>query len=173
MIGLKRGIVKLVPHQKEWANLFEQERKSLNKILGNDIKIEHVGSTAIPGIMAKPIIDIAVGYTDDSQKENIFDLIKSVGYEDMGEKGKIEYRFFAKGPDHNRTHYIHAVKYNSEGWNEMVLFRDFLLKDKEAREDYNKLKKALAEKYSNVREKYTEGKAEFINNILNRAKQLL
>ena len=170
MIGLKRGIVKLVPHQKKWTSLFEQERKSLNKILGNNIKIEHVGSTAIPDIMAKPIIDIAVGYTDDSQKENIFNLIKSAGYEDMGEKGRIEYRFFAKGLDHNRTHYIHAVKYNSLGWDEMILFRDFLLKDKKARDEYNNLKNELAEKYSNLREKYTEGKAEFINNILNRAK---
>ncbi len=173
MIGLKRGVVKLVPHQKEWANIFEQERKSLNKRLGDNIKIEHVGSTSIPGIESKPIIDIALGYYDDSQKEKIFNLLKSAGYEDMGEKGKIDYRFFAKGSDNNRTHYIHAVKINSSSWNECILFRDFLLKNEGARNDYNKLKKELAEKYKDIREKYTEAKAEFINDILDKAENEL
>ncbi len=172
MIGLKRGVVKLVPHQKEWAKLFEKERKSLNKILGDKIRIEHVGSTSIPDIVAKPIIDIAIGYSNKNQKENIFRQLSSVGYEDMGEKGKINHRFFAKGSNDNRTHYIHVVEINSPGWNEYVLFRDFLLKDKKARDDYNKLKKVLAEKYKDLREKYTEAKAEFINNILSKAKDL-
>jgi len=173
MIGLKRGIVKLVPYNKEWADIFEQERKLLNKILGDDTKIEHVGSTSIPGIESKPIIDIVLGYSDGNQKEKIYDLLKSAGYEDMGEKGRIEHRFFAKGSNDNRTHYIHVVKINSAGWNEYILFRDFLLKDERARNDYNKLKKELAEKYKDIREKYTEAKTKFINDILNKAKKKL
>lgn len=171
MIGLKRGIVKLSPYNKKWTTLFDQERKSLNKALGSDIRIEHVGSTSIPDILAKPIIDIAVGYPKENQRENIFKLLESLGYQDMGDKDKVNYRFFAKGPDNNRTHYIHLVEINSPNWDELVLFRDFLLKDKKAREDYNKLKKDLAKKYSNIREKYTGGKAKFINNILDRAKK--
>ncbi len=173
MIGLKRGTVKLVSNHEEWKSLFEHERKSLSKLLNSDIKIEHVGSTAIPCVPAKPIIDIVMGYSDDGVKKAIFKILRSCGYEDMGEKGKKNHRFFAKGPDDNRTHYIHVTKINSEVWDEYVLFRDFLLRHQGAREKYNALKIKLAKKYADKRELYTEGKSKFITDILNKAKIFL
>ncbi len=173
MIGLKRGTVKLTSDHEEWKSLFKHERKSLKRQLDPGIKIEHVGSTSIPGVPAKPIINIVIGYSDDNVKETIFKILQSCDYEDMGEKGKKNHRFFAKGPDDNRTHYIHVTKINSEGWDEYVLFRDFLLQDKDAREEYNALKIKLAEKYSDKRELYTEGKSKFITDILTKAKKFL
>ena len=169
MIGLKRGTVKLTAHYKEWANLFKYERKSLKKLLGSNIKIEHIGSTAIPGVLAKPIIDIAVGYTNEEQKESTFSKLRSNGYEDRGEKGRNGRRFFAKGPDHNRTYYLHVTQIGSNCWNEQILFRDFLKQNKNAREAYNELKIKLADEFADNREQYTERKSEFIQDIINRA----
>ena len=171
MLGLKRGTVKLVLHHKDWKILFENERKSLKDKLGDNIKIEHVGSTSIPDVCAKPIIDIVIGYTENDDINNIFEKITSLGYEDMGEKGKPGRRFFAKGHNDSRTYYIHVVKLNSDNWDEYILFRDFLLQDKTVRDNYNKLKKELFKKYADNRELYTSGKAGFITDIINKAKK--
>lgn len=165
-------MVKLFLHHKDWAILFGNEKKSLKKLLGNNIRIEHVGSTAIPEVYAKPVIDIVIGYTRKDDINDVFDKIKSLDYEDMGEKGKPGRRFFAKGPDDNRTFYIHVVSINSNNWNEYILFRDFLLQNKKARDNYNRLKKSLFEKYADNRELYTNGKAEFITDIINKTNKL-
>ena len=172
MIGLKRGTVKLVLHHKDWVILFENEKKSLKKLLDNNIRIEHVGSTAIPEVYAKPVIDIVIGCTEKDDINGVFEKVKSLGYEDMGEKGKPGRRFFAKGPDDNRTFYIHVVRINGDNWDEYILFRDFLLHNKKVRENYNKLKKELFKKYANNRKLYTGGKAKFITDIINKVKKL-
>lgn len=168
MIGLKRGTVKLATNHDEWKELFKYERKMLNKIFDNHIKIEHIGSTAIPEVLAKPIIDIAVGYSREDQEEMIFDKLRSGGYEDMGERGRVGRRFFAKGPDNNRTHYLHVTRMGSDCWNEQILFRDLLKQNKEARDAYNRMKTKLAKEFANDREQYTKRKSEFIKKILRR-----
>jgi len=171
MLGLKRGTVKLTSHHKQWAKLFEKEKNILLLTLG-DIKtnIEHVGSTAIPGVLAKPIIDMMLGISKSEQTEMIYKKLQELGYEDRGEQGIPGQRLFVRGPEENRTHYLHITKLNSDFWQEHILFRDYLKQNKEARDEYNQLKKNLAEKYSDKRELYTKAKADFIQNIIDKAK---
>ena len=118
-LGLKRGIVQLEPHDKQWDEIALQTIKTLKSILGDDaIDIQHIGSTAIQAIKAKPIIDIAVGVTDfDSiikyneqlQKEGIFYRSSDVEHQLLYVMGDME--------NDTRTHHIHVVKWNGTEWN--------------------------------------------------------
>ena len=164
MIGLKRGTVKLVPHHKQWANAFEQEKKKLLARLGNVIiNIEHVGSTAIPGIYAKPIIDMSIGVRRLKDAEKFIKPLDALGYHFY--KKFQQQILFAKGPDKKRTHYLHAMRYNGAKWKSDLLFRDFLIKNPARAKAYNRLKQRLAKQYPNDREKYTAGKKSFIDKI--------
>ncbi len=173
MLGLKRGIVKLASNHEKWGELFENERKSLRKMLDDEVLVEHVGSTSISGVIAKPIIDIIIGYPDNALKEKTFKALGQMGYEDRGEQNiPGQQRLFVKGPEHNRKFYIHVLNKNHERWNSYLLFRDFLRQNKDARDAYNALKKELIKKYADNREQYTKGKEEFINDITTKAKKL-
>jgi len=111
MIGLKRGTVKLSSHHKQWAKLFETEKENLLSAL-NQFKanIEHVGSTAIPGVPAKPIIDMLLFIPDNINVQKIHDILEKQGYENRGEQGVPGRQIFVKGPEENRTHYLHVTK---------------------------------------------------------------
>lgn len=100
MIGLKRGTVKLMPHNKVWFSIFEKEKKHLKKKLGNlAIDIQHIGSTSIPGIPAKPIIDIAVGVRSLKDVKKFPKSLKSLGYK-LRKKGSTPHNIlFVKGPE--------------------------------------------------------------------------
>lgn len=167
MIGLKRGIVKLVAHHDEWQKEFVKEKQALLKALsGFDVTIEHVGSTAIPEVVAKPIIDMMLGIHDIADQKNIYKILESIGYIDRGDGGIPEQNLFVRGPEDCRTHYLHVTKLKSNYWTEHIVFRDYLRKNKKAREEYNELKKNLAKKYSNKREFYTKLKTPFIQEVL-------
>lgn len=172
MLGLKRGTVKLVKAHDEWARLFEKEKQSLLEMFGyRIIAIEHVGSTAIPDIPAKPIIDIriAVSSLDDSYIKKFVAPLKKLGYSYMHKFS--DRHFFAKGPEENRTHHISLVKVGSEvGWLDSILFRDYLLRNKRAREEYATLKQKLASQFAEDRASYTKYKEKFIQKIIKLAK---
>ena len=171
MIGLKRGIVELLPHNPLWEDVAAETIKKLKSLL-NDvaIDIQHVGSTVIQNISAKPIIDIAVGVnTLDSIKPYI-ELLKKNGIifrkEDVKEQllfviGDFEKEF--------RTHHIHVVEWNSIAWNNYINFRDYLNAFPEYAKEYDDLKKKLALEFANNRGNYTAGKQEFIDRILKQA----
>ena len=170
MLGLKRGTVKLAKAHDEWVRLFEIEKELLLKTFGDRIiAIEHVGSTAIPDIPAKPIIDIriAVSSLDDSYIEGFVAPLEKLGYSYMH---KFQDRhFFAKGPEEKRTHHVSLVKDGSKAWDDSILFRDYLRRNKQAREEYAALKEKLAGQYSEDRASYTKKKEEFIEKIINKA----
>ncbi|MFH1253639.1 MAG: GrpB family protein [Candidatus Uhrbacteria bacterium] len=173
MLGLKRGTVKLFKAHGEWTRLFEIEKQSLLKTFGDHIiAIEHVGSTAIPDVPAKPIIDIriAVSSLDDSYIENFVLPLKKLGYSYMHKFP--DRHFFAKGPEEKRTHHISLVKEGGKAWNDAILFRDYLRQNKQAREEYSSLKEKLAKLYSEDRTSYTKGKEEFIEKIIEKASAL-
>ena len=167
MIGLKRGTVELLPHNPLWEDVAAETIKKLKSLL-NDVAvdIQHVGSTSIQNICAKPIIDIAVGVnTLDSIKPYI-ELLKKNGIifrkEDVKEQllfviGDFEKEF--------RTHHIHVVEWNSIAWNNYINFRDYL----NAFPEYDDLKKKLALEFADNRGNYTAGKQEFIDRILKQA----
>jgi len=170
MIGLKRGTVKLVPHDKKWHAAFEREKKALLKNIGDvAIDVQHVGSTAIKGISAKPIIDISVGVNKLSDAKKLIKPLSQIGYRFYDtHRDRI---FFAKGPERRRTHHLHVMRYNSIKWKSDMLFRDYLSAHPPCAKAYANLKTKLAKRYSEDREKYTVGKDRFINTTLKLAKR--
>ncbi|WP_270564218.1 GrpB family protein [Clostridium beijerinckii] len=168
MIGLRQDEVVLSLSEPEyWNEAFKEEKQKLEVLLqGQYIAIEHVGSTAISGIMAKPIIDIAIGIKDFENIDIIKDLMIKGGYEYRSSNSSDERVLFIKVIDSKRTHHLHIEQYLGESWSNHVNFRDSLLHNTNLREEYMKLKIILAQKYPNDRKKYTSEKAEFIQLVL-------
>lgn len=173
MIGLKRGSVQLVPYNDNWKKLFEEEKAKLIEALGDlAIDIQHIGSTSIVGMMAKPIIDIDVGIKNvDNPRlvEQIVDSLRPFGYEWRRLNSTPDHHIFVKGPEDKRTHYLHVVEHKGQIWNNDVLFCDYLNIHETEAKAYENLKLALSEKYTDDREKYTKGKKFFINELLRKA----
>ena len=170
MLGLNKDIVKLVPYEKNWADEFEKEKRLLREILGDyALDIQHVGSTSIPGIISKPILDIAVAVSDLSVLSKLIPILTDAGYDvkdSIEDKQEILAR---KGTPENRTHYIHIEAFNGEFWKHHILFRDYMLAHKEAVIEYEKIKREAYNKYKDERKKYTEAKHKFIREILEKA----
>ena len=168
MLGLHRGTVTLMPHTEVWHQLFADEEARLRDAIGgNVLAIEHVGSTAVCGLSAKPIIDIAVALREIADAERCVIPLEDIGYEYRGELDIPGRHFFGKGEP--RTHHLHLVKARSDFWKNHLLFRDYLRQHAEIAAQYEELKTRLAHEYQNNREAYTEGKARFIENVLRRA----
>lgn len=161
-----------------WKQLFEEEKKELNKIVGeNVLRIEHFGSTAIPNIQAKPTIDILVEIPNDAQiKAEIVHKMKSRNYYFiLRNDRRPPYIMFIKGISakgvKGQTYHIHmAEKEHSDLWDRLY-FRDFLIANPKVAQEYESLKEELAKKYRNDRDKYTEGKAGFVMRITKEAKE--
>lgn len=171
MIGLKRGTVKLVKHESNWKEIFEAEKDILNLLIEDYvIDIQHVGSTSIPGIEAKPIIDILIRVKSLDYIPNIVEMLESNGFIYCPQSGTDERILFVKGGEDFRTHHIHVVERKGKEWNSNILFRDYLIENIEVAREYSILKKKLAEKYPNDRNAYTEGKNDFIQDVICKAK---
>ncbi len=172
MIGLKRGTVKLVKYNSKWKESFEREAKKIKKILGKDaLDIQHVGSTAIFGMLAKPIIDIIIVIPSLEIASKHIRQLKKIGYEPKKDDKKTKERlFFTKGPKERRIYYLHIGKAGSIYIKNTLLFRDYLIKHKNTAKKYSQLKKKLAEKYQDKREVYTKKKDKFIKSIIKKTK---
>lgn len=171
-LGLQRGSVKLVPHSGEWQKRFEEEKARIVSCLrGRIATVEHVGSTAIPGVPAKPILDIAIGIPEIGDVWEYVEAFERVGYEYRGDRGGSEDHALAKGPEGSRTHYAHIVSLDGSKWKEYVQFRDYLRTHEEMRRKYAVLKSGLAERYASNRHLYTEGKQEFIGQVIEMARK--
>ena len=172
MIGLKRGVVILRDHNKEWSNLFDKEANLISsKISDYIVDIQHIGSTAIPGTIAKPIIDMAVAIDDLSDVKKIIPLLQKIEYEYRGEQGIPDRHLFVKGDEEFRTHHLHLMLNTSYEWKKHILFRDYLRQHPSEAKQYSELKKKLAAKFEFDREKYTNSKEEFILRIIEMAKE--
>lgn len=115
-LGLQRGTVKLEPYNPEWQKLFEAEKSALQKVLGDKfIAAEHIGSTAIPGIKAKPILDLMLAIPGLNDWEWLKEPLAKLGYEFRrdfrSEQGHV---LFVKGPEENRTHYLKITEFDSD-----------------------------------------------------------
>jgi GrpB-like predicted nucleotidyltransferase (UPF0157 family) len=168
MIGLKRNTVKLVAHSRLWKLNFDKEKTNLKKIIGEYIiDIQHVGSTAIKGIPAKPVIDIVILVNKINIMERIRIILQGNGYEYRGDGLNKGGHLFVKNsaPD-IRTHHIHIVEQSDIQWHNYLLFRDKLNKDRKLALQYSKLKKKLEKKHHNNREKYTQEKNNFIKSVI-------
>jgi GrpB-like predicted nucleotidyltransferase (UPF0157 family) len=168
MIGLRRGTVTLVPHSEEWHQLFKEEADRIVDAAGDrSLRVEHIGSTAICGISAKPILDILVGTTEFETELPFQKDLEAIGYEYKGENGIPERHFFGKG--NPRTMHLNVVRFGGSFWLSHLAFRDFLLINQDAAFEYERLKVHLATQFPNDREAYTTGKETFIKKIIARA----
>jgi GrpB-like predicted nucleotidyltransferase (UPF0157 family) len=169
MIGLERGVVRLVPYSTEWVQLFEVEKTALLNVLAAYIlDIQHVGSTAISGMLAKPIIDIAIAVTDFDQARVCIPLIEDLGYEFRSEQDIPRRHMFAKG--NPRIFHVHMLEKGSLEWQNHLHFRDYLNQHRDVAREYARLKLRLATQFPQDREAYTDGKASFIQQVLQLAR---
>ena len=173
VLGLKRGTVKLVSHQAVWKMLAEKTINQLWEILGDAaVDIQHIGSTAIEGICAKPIIDIVVGVRTI---EEIMPYLETLKHNELVFRGQDveEQLLFVKGDFEKeiRTHHIHVVRWNGSEWNNYVNFRDYLKAFPEKALIYDDCKQRLANQFPSNRKCYTEGKRKLIDTFLEEARQ--
>lgn len=154
-------------YNSNWPKQFKEEEVKLKEIFAdNAIAIEHIGSTAVEGLGAKPIIDIAIGVNDLAVVSEFIKALKQIGYEFVYHKEFPERRFFRKGQWRVGTHHLHVYLFRGEHWNNQLLFRNYLKKHPDALKEYHQLKVDLAKKFPVDRSSYTENKAAFIQNVL-------
>jgi GrpB-like predicted nucleotidyltransferase (UPF0157 family) len=167
--------ISLTNYDNNWTMLYKKEKIILERIFGESIKIEHIGSTAIVGLVAKPTIDILIEKPKKMSNEQIINKMIENGYIHMKEQNR--HLMFVKGYSSSglekESYHIHMGPINQDWLWDRVYFRDFLNKNPEEAIKYEKLKKDLALKYKNDREAYTEGKAKYINKITENAKKIL
>jgi GrpB-like predicted nucleotidyltransferase (UPF0157 family) len=162
--------ITVVPYDPQWQAQFERERRALARIFPASVAIEHIGSTAVTGLGAKPVIDIMIGVDRLSVVVERVAAIEDLGYEYVPdyESELPDRRYFRKPHDRPRTHHLHAVERGSESWCRHLQFRDFLRENPEAARDYWVLKCRLSVEYSRDRIGYTEAKTDFIEQCLAR-----
>ncbi len=167
MLGLKRHTVKLVEHNEHWAIAFLETKEQLSKALANlIIDIQHIGSTSIIGIPAKPILDIAIGIKSVEVIPKCIIRLEKIGYEFRGDSGAEGGFLFVKCSEPDvRTHHIHIVEISDVQWSNYLNFRDHLNAYPESANAYSILKQELAKKYPNDRKAYTNGKYDFIAHV--------
>ena len=162
----KQREVIVVAHDPAWAGEFREESSRIAAIFGQELlSIHHIGSTAIPGMSAKPIVDIMLVVRDILKVEaSNADMIQ-LGYTPMGEYGIAGRRFFFKG-DKVRTHQVHSYQPDNPEVNRHLDFRDYLIAHVDEARQYAQLKASLAEQHRYDIEAYTQGKAAFIQGVL-------
>jgi GrpB-like predicted nucleotidyltransferase (UPF0157 family) len=143
-LGLKANLNLLVAYDPLWPAAFEDEKVRLGKALGPIAKsIEHYGSTAVPGLCAKPILDIMVGISPLSEWERCKPALEALGYDYAEGAGVPGHYIFGRGRDRTeRTHLVHVVEYQGESWRSSLAFRDTLRREAGLRESYAQEKSA-------------------------------
>ena len=170
MIGLERGIVRVCSYTAEWKRLFEQERACLQAAIGEYVlDIQHVGSTSIPGMAAKPIIDIGIAVRNFQEAAVCIEPVVELGYEYRGENGIPRRHFFVKR-DPRTTHHVHVNEADGRDWENQVFFRDYLIQHPGVAQGYAKLKLELARLFPTDRPAYLDGKAALIERVLRLAR---
>lgn len=165
--------IEIVEYNPDWVNMFAAEAESICSALGKylTVEIEHIGSTAVPGLAAKPVIDIMLGVACISDAESTVQPLEDLGYIYWRDNPNPERMFFVKGmPPYGkkRTHHVHVVEINGEFW-QRRLFRDYLRMYGEEAQRYEILKRDLALRYRHDREAYTQGKSDFVRQVMEKA----
>ncbi|MCP4306284.1 MAG: GrpB family protein [bacterium] len=169
-LGLRYGTVRLEPSHLKWVSIAAVVGARVAQALGSDaVVIEHVGSTAVPGLLAKPVIDVAVGVRPDADLAAIRQRLESSGWVYRGDAGRAGGHVFVleRGP-HSRIAHVHVVEYDGEQWRRYLTLRDLLQNDLEARSAYEQAKLALVKTYGsdNSKRAYTSGKTSIIEELL-------
>lgn len=159
----------VTPYQSSWPEAFQEEKEQLKTIFGDRLlAVHHIGSTSVPGLSAKPILDI-LPVVDSLDGIEAFDAaMEQIGYEAKGEFGMSGRRYYRKGGD-NRTHHIHLYADGNPEIMRHVVFRDYLRQHPEEVEAYSTIKERLAHQYPEDISAYIAGKDSFVKTMEQRA----
>ena len=162
--------VHLTPYDPSWPSLFEVERAVLERTLAPWLSgpIEHVGSTAVPGLVAKPVIDMMAAVDTLKMSRPAIPALVELGWVYFPYRAEAMHWFCKPSPAF-RTHHLHLVPFGSPLWTERLAFRDCLRRDPVVAAEYARLKRELAERYQFDREAYTEAKSPFVQRVLDHA----
>ncbi|UPW83857.1 GrpB family protein [Lysinibacillus sp. Ag94] len=164
---MRGPIVNLSDYNLNWEKEFEYEKKTIVDVIDDKVLgIEHIGSTSIKGLEAKPIIDIILGVQDLDEVSNFVIPLSEIEYEYVHKPEFKDRRFFRKGLWGQGTCHLHICEINSREWIEKLLFRDYLRLHPDVAKEYASLKKELASKYKYDRSIYTKKKEPFIKTII-------
>jgi GrpB-like predicted nucleotidyltransferase (UPF0157 family) len=175
-VAVRQDPIRMCPYDPAWAVSFEYERARLAAVLDTSLTqpVEHIGSTAVPGLVAKPIIDI-VAVVDDIEAAAVAEVpLREIGWLAAPEPGDDAERklSYCLPSVELRTHHLHVVERESSGWRGWLAFRNYLRTHPDAAREYGELKTRLAKEYGtdpNQRDAYRAGKAEWVGSITTRA----
>jgi GrpB-like predicted nucleotidyltransferase (UPF0157 family) len=164
-LGLEPGVVRLVEYDDRWPALFEAERTRIFRHCGLlPLRVEHVGGTSIPGMRAKPVVDIAVGMPHTHAIQDYVVALERAGYEHRGERGVTGRQYFRRGEP--RAFHLHLIEEGGRLWRDYLAFRNYLRANAEAARKFAELKRLLAVRFRHDREGYLQGKAPHIREVL-------
>lgn len=170
MVGLARGTVELEPYDPGWQDAYAEEVERLRSVAGESItEFQHVGSTAVEGLPAKPVVDLLAVVPALERTDALVEALEASGYECRPDATVPDRRFLAKGPRSNRTHYLSLTEGDSGYYREAIAFRDALRADDALRDSYAARKRELAARYPKDRDSYTAAKDMFIQGVLDEA----
>ncbi|MDG5471230.1 GrpB family protein [Jeotgalibacillus sp. ET6] len=168
-LGLKRNEVKLEDYTPEWKDEFTRIKKEVVQTTEiEENRIEHIGSTAIKGMVAKPILDMIVGVNDiQNVGDKLFSDLKQTGFLRLKVErpNEIVLAKFSDETYEEKTHYIHLVEFQEELWNNLLFFRDYLNSNELARKHYLEIKLDYLKTASTGIEEYTDRKEAFVKEI--------
>jgi GrpB-like predicted nucleotidyltransferase (UPF0157 family) len=166
-LGLERGHAIVVPYDQRWPALFEELAAQIKRVAGDRILgVEHVGSTSIPGTAAKPILDILVSVADFEKARELVPDLAALGFEFRPNEEIPDRHYFRRLVGSVRTHHLSLAEPSSRHYRVTLAFRDTLRSDRTLAQAYENLKLDLARRYPRDREAYTNGKTEFVLNVL-------
>jgi len=168
ILGLEPHSNRLRPYTSRWPLLYEAEAQAIRRVLGAlALDVQHVGSTSVPGLSAKPILDIAVAVARLQQYRDCIAPLVTLGYEHVSWAGIERDEVFGKGK--SRTHLVHVVEFGSDIWLNYITFRDRLRSNAVLAQEYERLKFSLIQSYPDNRAAYTSAKHDFIRRVLDAA----
>jgi GrpB-like predicted nucleotidyltransferase (UPF0157 family) len=166
-LGLERGTVAVVPYDPRWVGLFAEASRELVVALGASVLgVHHVGSTAVPGLCAKPILDILVSIPDFERARALAAPLAGLGYEFRPDEEIPDRHFFRRRRGGARTHHLSLAEPSAHHHRVTLAFRDALRADHDLANEYGALKRRLARRFPDDREAYIAGKSAFIARVL-------
>lgn len=172
-VGVRPDVspVRIVPYDPLWPREFEVEAARIEHACYDlPIKLEHIGSTAVPGLPAKAVIDILAGVPPRDARAPYVAALVQLGYEHLGAFGIPGRDYFRRGSP--RSHHVHMFSWSSEAWRDHLLFRDYLRAHPNVAQEYGALKRELAAMFADDPPRYTEEKGPFIKSVLRSARQV-
>ncbi len=164
-----REPIRLVPHDLAWPAAFAAEQRRLLSLFPLELRaVEHIGSTAIPGMPAKPIVDMLAGVDSMAAADALFEQVLLHGYATSRAFNEMlpDRRWFMRSVEGRRTHHLHIVVFGGPTWQRHLLFRDRLRSNAALAQSYARLKSELAARFEHDREAYTDAKSAFVASVL-------